>query len=254
MRIEFPDQERIGRFYSRSFGEFPFYNSVPHGRDFLLALVAAVVARRLDCSWLAFGHEKESRKKVLQYEGRPIYRHDVESEYGTQLTQAVIDGTLGAGVRLFSPLAGLSVYRIRQILLSRFPDLSAKVRSCFWGHRCEKCLKCLSTYTMQRHLGREVIPFDLNLFADPDDEDMTLFASPDRPSEVLGYGPQMHFAMVKLLDEGRARPEDFWLHRFREAGLARVRERWSTVEGICLDVLAPAEVPRRVQEIVESLL
>lgn len=254
MRISFPDQERIGRFYSRSFGEYPFYNSIPHGRDFLLAVLAAVVARRLGCGRVAFGHEKESRKKVLHYGDRPIFRHDVESQYGTERTQEFIDAALGSGVTLFSPVAGLSIYRIRRTMLTRFPDLVRHVRFCFWGHRCERCLKCASTYTMQRHLETEIIPFELNPFSDPNDEDMSLFADPDRPSEALGYGVQMHYAMLSIIDQGLADPDDIWLHRFRNQGYARVRARLDTLEKICLDIAVPPEVPVEVNQIIHSVL
>lgn len=150
-------------------------------------MIAAIMARRLDCGAIVFGHEKESRRKVVTSEGRTIYRHDVESGYGTDLVRSFIRQTVAPNLEIFSPVAGLSLYLIRATMLRRYPELCKHVQFCFWGRRCEKCLKCLSTYTMQRHLGVAPIPFELNPFADLDDQDMALLAKPDRPSETLGY-------------------------------------------------------------------
>lgn len=254
VRLEAPDQESIGRYYSRTFGQFPFYNSVPHGRDFPLAVLAAILARRWGCARIAFGHEKESRHKVIAYRGRSIRRHDVESAYGSRVAGVFLRHGLKTGVRLFSPLAGLSIYRVRASLLRHYPMLASLVQSCFWSRRCEKCLKCLSTYTMQRHLGLGVFPFEQNPFADRDDRDMALLAEPDRPTEALAYGPQMHYALARIVRDGQMRAEDYWLQRFERAGLRQVMERWQAIEAFCLDAERSAEVPLKVQRVIEALL
>lgn len=253
VRFDSPDEERIGRYYSRTFGIYPFYNSVPHGRDFPLGVVAAIVARRLGCGSIAFGHERESRRKVVPFAGREVYRHDVESDYGATQMRAFLDAA-GLGVKMFSPLAGLSVYSIRAAVLRRFPDYARVIQFCFWGRRCERCLKCVSTYTMQRHLSLEPIPFELNPFSDRDDQDMALLAEPDRPSEMLAYGSQMHFAMSSILADRLDRPDDFWLHRFRDVGLPTLQKRIPLLRDLCLRPDHPQEVPEDVRAAVTRLI
>jgi len=253
VRLMAPDQEGLGRRYSRTFGQFPFYNSIPHGRDLPLAVIAGIVAERLGCGAIAFGHEKESRRKVLAYRGRRIYRHDVESAHGTALAAAFLRGALGARQRLFSPVAGASIYSVRSALMRHALRLGGLVQSCLWSRRCEKCLKCLSTYTMQRHLGVDYARFEQNPFADRDDRDMALLAEPDRPSEALAYGPQMHYAMVSLLRSGQATTEDYWLHRFRERGLPQVEAQWEAIERLCLTLEPTAEVPADVHAVAQAL-
>jgi 7-cyano-7-deazaguanine synthase in queuosine biosynthesis len=254
VRIHAPDQERIGRYYSRTFGIYPFYNSIPHGRDFPLAAIAWIAARRVGCGLVAFGHEKESRRKVVPFRKTQIYRHDVESAYGADLVRSFLRASFGTDVNVFSPLAGLSIYRIRAAVLSRFPALAREVQFCFWTRRCEKCLKCLSTYTMQRHLDVSPIPFDQNLFADVDDQDMALLSQPDRPSEALAYGPQMHYAMRRIIADGLDRDGDYWLDRFRETGLRQVEERWPLIESVCLAQEHPQEVPDDVRSAAARLV
>jgi len=251
--IDSPDEERIGRYYSRTFGVYPFYNSVPHGRDFPLGVLAAIVARRLGCGTIAFGHEKESRRKIVPFDGRTVYRHDVESGYGADLLREFL-AAAGFTVKMFSPLAGLSLYAIRAAVLRRWPEYTRSLQFCFWGRRCEKCLKCVSTYTMQRHLAVDAIPFELNPFSDHDDQDMALLAQPDRPSEMLAYGPQMHFAMRAILIDGLARPDDFWLHRFRQTGLPEVEKRLPLLEALCLRPDHPPEVPEDVRAAASRLI
>jgi len=250
--LDFPQQEPIGRYYSRSFGEYPFYNSVPHGRDFALAVIASMVARRLGCGSVAFGHEKESRSKSFEHDGRIIHRHDVESRYGFGLATAFVEQAMSSDVRLFSPVAGWSIYRIRRTIFEHYPDVAPVIQSCFWGRRCEKCLKCLSAYTMQRHLGIDSIPFTTNPFADRDDRDMALFASPDRPTERLAYGPQMHYAMALIVASGRQLAADWWLDRFREDALPLVERHWDRIERLCLDIDPAEEAPLAVRRALES--
>lgn len=107
---------------------------------------------------------------------------------------------------------------------------------------------------MQRHLHRQVVRFGQNPFADPDDEDMHIFATPDRPSEFLGYGPLMHYAMVQILERGRVLPGDFWLRQFERKGLAAIQGQWQKIEQVCLSHIKTAEVPSRVYEHIEDLL
>lgn len=250
--LRFPDQERVGRYYSRSFGQYPFYNSIPHGRDFPLAVIGAITARHLGCGTVAFGHEKESRTKVIQTAYGPVHRHDAESSFGRSLVQRYLDESMGPGLDLSSPVAGLSIYRVRRMLLEQRPDLARLVQSCFWSRGCGRCLKCTSTYTMQRHLGVTIVAFDANPFSDPDDLDMALFARPDRPTETLGYGPQMHYAMCRIVDEGVVGPDDYWLREFVAHGYADVKRRWRHIEDICLNVEATPEVPDRIAQAVQK--
>ena len=252
--LEFRDQEAIGRYYSRTFGEYPFYNSIPHGRDFPLAVLAGIVAKRLGCAAVAFGHEKESRTKVIRDRGRDIHRHDVESAHGRALARTYLRSTVCPDLELFSPIAGVSLYQVRRAMLAKFPGLVPHLRSCFWSAQCEKCLKCLSTYTMQRHLGANVIDFEGNLFADLDDEDMALLARPDRPSEALGYGPMMHYAMTRIIEDGQATPDDYWLRVYKTHGLESVRKRWDVIKGICLGQGEAHEAPRDVQSALAGII
>jgi hypothetical protein len=107
---------------------------------------------------------------------------------------------------------------------------------------------------MQRHLGGDAIPFEENPFADRDDRDMELLANPDRPSHMLGYGPQMHYAMRQLVQDGVYSDEDYWLEVFRSRGLGRVVREWDQIRSICLDVERPGEVPAKVAAVVDGLV
>lgn len=251
--VEFPESEAIGRYYSRSFGVYPFYNAVPHGRDFPLAVIGAVVARRIGAGNLVFGHEKESRGKKIVVDGQTIYRNDVESEVGRQWVLNYIHATVAPDLRLFSPLGGVSIYRIRRAMLLAYPGLAAEVRSCFWGEACGQCLKCVSHYALRRELGLPDDACMANPFADRNNADLALLADPDRPSEMLGYGPQIHYSMLRIVEQGLVRPEDHWLHVFRERGLPRVAAQRARIDEICLAIDAVAEMPDGLDGTIRKL-
>lgn len=259
LTLDFPEQEAVGRYYSRSFARYPFYNAVPHGRDLLLAAVAGVVAQALGCGGIAFGHDAESRAKVIPWRGRLIHRHDFESQHGFDLLRRFAQEHAGADLAAFSPLAGLSVYMIRRLLMTRYPEVAGSVHWCLWSKRCGQCLKCVSTYAMQRHLepvvGAPLFDFYDNPFADEDDEDMALFAAPDRPPGHISYGMQMHHAMADIVERGGVRPDDYWLKVFQDRGLIEVGpEERERIRRVCEIPFDPEEAPSAVAATIRELL
>ncbi len=214
--VRLPEFERLGRRYSRSYGVYPYYNAVPHGRDLLLATLAAMIARRRGLSQLALGYERGCFEKIVTYRDRQVPRHDVESEKGFGLMRTFLRECVAPDIEIIAPLAGVSLYRIRQIAIERFPELFAETQSCFWGRRCESCLKCISTYVMQLQLGRELQPFTRDLLDDVENDDFRTFVESPAPAHELPYGSLVRYALSRLADSPSSADRGYWLSRYAD--------------------------------------
>lgn len=231
--VSFPNKESLGRYFSRSFGQFPFHNSVPHGRDILLAAAMVPLARSLGCAGIAFGHDRESRRKVYDYNGRPIHRHDVESSRGFDLLKEFVKAGGTGDIRLFSPLAGLSTFMVRHSLIRNRPDIAKLTRSCFWGDRCGKCLKCVVTYALEKYESVILSDCFIDPFNNPDDENMRIFSESTLPSEQIAYGTVMHYLMSKMNEQGFC-VDTYWMKRFNETAGNSLSKRIKELTEICL--------------------
>lgn len=149
----------IGLRYSPSFGKFPVYNSIPHGRDFLLLTLLATEAFRYVSPIICTGSEYEVYSKVIPYQGAMIYRHDAQSEIGYRLLSKCLSTWYGANILAFSPVAPLTEYRSFKVLLERMPKVFSHLSSCFWSNWCGECFKCFRYSLLQRVLGVNLISF-----------------------------------------------------------------------------------------------
>lgn len=150
--------------WSDSSSRFPLANSIPHGRDVVLAIAGGLLAGDIGASHVAAGYEYELWSKQITYRGREIARHDVQSRSGALLVDRLLD--LELGVRFFSPLAGLREMAILEHLVTVRRDAWSVLASCFWDRWCGRCSKCLRYALAQAVLGDECIDFA----SDPLDE------------------------------------------------------------------------------------
>lgn len=195
------------------FGQFPYYNSIPHGRDILSAAVAGVIASRCGIKKIAFGQERESREKVVRYKGRNILRHDIESHKGAAILNKWLNQNLEATVELISPVEDMSIKEIRLHMAARHPDELSMTQSCVWERLCCRCLKCISLYILQRITGKQLFDFKENPLADPSNEDLSDLVNTDVPDNEVGYGEQIRNGIRQILAESKYGEDDYWIIR-----------------------------------------
>ncbi len=195
------------------FGQFPYYNSIPHGRDILSAAIASIITRRMNIRFIAFGQEKESREKTIFYRGRKILRHDIESREGSKILNSWLNRCLGYDFNLFSPIESFSIEEIRLDMINRYPDLLSMTQSCFWERLCCKCVKCISLYLMQRVTGNEIVKFPINPLADPTNLDLADAVDSDIPDNEIGYGVQIRRGIQKIIEKRTYTEQDYWILR-----------------------------------------
>jgi 7-cyano-7-deazaguanine synthase in queuosine biosynthesis len=198
------------------FGQFPYFNSIPHGRDILSAALASVIARRFKIDSIAFGQEKESREKVIPYHGRRILRHDVESFEGSTILKTWLRRCLQHEIQLISPVESLTIEQIRLDMLDRYPDIMAMTQSCFWERRCCQCAKCVSSYILQRLTGNNIFNFQKNPLADQQNRDLADAIDSDIPDNEIGYGAQIRNGIRSIITKGKYTAEDYWVIRALE--------------------------------------
>ena len=198
------------------FGQFPYYNSIPHGRDILSAAIASIIASRCGVQKIAFGQEKESREKVVRYKGRDILRHDIESREGSSILNKWLNQCLYDPVTLISPIEKTSIEEIRLHMASEHPSELAMTQSCVWNRLCCRCLKCISLYILQRNIERQFFTFRENPLADPSNKDLANLVDTDVPDNEVGYGGQIRNGIRQILVESKYSDEDFWIIRASE--------------------------------------
>lgn len=197
VNVDITDLVLLGRRYSDVFGQ-AWSNTIPHGRDLLLLLIAAIVARTNTIGQLVTGYEKDSIEKDVHIMSakpaflgsRVIARHDFESvPWGGQL-EACIDEYVAKGMTVFKPLADKSLYDIRREMVQDHKDLLRVTNSCFWGEYCERCAKCVSLFALQEALDNRPVRFASNPLNDPT---LGLLQDICKPPEVAGMqqAPEM---------------------------------------------------------------
>lgn len=202
---------RVG---SDKFGEFPIYNSVPHGREILSLALACIVARRYGISNIAVGQEKDSIEKTVMYQGKTIYRHDVESRVGHELMSSWIHRQLPPGPwNIFSPIGNMSIQDIRETMLFYYPEVLATTQSCFWERQCERCVKCVSIYVLQRVLGKEVFRFTSNPLDDPGNEELEEALSNEGHSDKIGFYGQI-LECLRNLSSSPGLSGEYWIRKY----------------------------------------
>ena len=143
---------------------YPHFNSVLFGRDWLLMAMALPTIRKLGAGSLAVGLEQDLLNTTYDYEGKTIYRYELQSSYGLQLINKLISKVADENIRLFSPLAGLSKINILQTIGRLFPDILRFSSFCFWSESgpCGECIKCELNSIFEKALGLDLIPFPRN--------------------------------------------------------------------------------------------
>lgn len=211
--IETPGLVDLGRRHSHSFGQFPRYNAVPHGRDLLLMPLAAIVARRRGLRRIAFGFDRESRFEQMIYRGRTIHRNDFASEYGFGLATALVREHLDPSLEFEAPLWSVSGYRIRRAVLDCLPQLAAEIQTCYWERWCGRCVKCVTTALLQADAVWSQVQFRNDMVDDPQNEYLTALLTPDRRVAGLPYWELATYTLDRLAGTGDNR---FWVRRFVE--------------------------------------
>jgi diaminopimelate decarboxylase len=223
--VRWPGLVHVGTLHSRSYGVFPYYNAVPHGRDLLLATIAALIARKRGFRRVAFAAERDAFDQRFDFEEVTIHRCDVQSEHGFQLTREFIRGCVAPHVEFVAPLAGVSQYRIRQVAIDYYPELFRYTHSCLWSRSCGICLKCLAVALVQAERGKEIKRFARDVLDDPETTDLqSLITSTGAPRE-LDHGNLFLFVLMRLIESNRPIRQSYWLRRFERESYGRLRQQ-----------------------------
>jgi diaminopimelate decarboxylase len=241
VNIENPGLVELGRRYSSSFGRFPHYNTVPHGRDLLLIPLAAILARRLGLGRVSFGFEREALLERMEYRGATIHRNDFASEHGFDLVSGLLRTHLDPDIVLEAPLWSLSGYRIRRTVLGHLPELAAEIQTCYWERWCERCSKCVTTSLLEADLGRKLYQFQTDMLDDPHNDYLGSLLDADNDSAHL---PSWDLALHTLDGLERVGHEKLWVRRFSESFRASRQEDIATARGLCEAVERQALVER----------
>jgi 7-cyano-7-deazaguanine synthase in queuosine biosynthesis len=228
----------LGRRHSTSFGRFPHYNAVPHGRDLLLVLLAAMVARRRGLQRISFGFDREARFERMEYRGVAIHRNDFASAHGFNLIVGLLREHLDPNIVLEAPLWSLSGYRIRRMVLDHFPELAAEIQTCYWERWCEQCVKCVTTSLLQADAG---FRFHTDMLDDPQNKYLTsLFDTGHGPTHLSYWELSIH-VLERLANAGQ---DQLWVQRFSELFRSRQPESVQTAQRLCEAVEQQALIER----------
>jgi 7-cyano-7-deazaguanine synthase in queuosine biosynthesis len=166
--VSHPEFLSLSSRYARSWNRFPLCNTVPFGRDLLLALAAVPAAAHFGAAWISFGHDHDCRAAMVSHPLRNFPRNDVESILGATALEWFVRTHIFPRCSLLPPLAGLPELRILHDMLVHHPDRMALTSFCFWGNACGRCAKCLRYSLAQRLLipHRPVLRFRVDPLAD----------------------------------------------------------------------------------------
>ncbi|MFI5591697.1 7-cyano-7-deazaguanine synthase [Amycolatopsis sp. NPDC051758] len=155
----------LGKENSNSFDRYPLDNAVPHGRDLVLLVAAAIIARRIEAAYVCAGYEFDLWNKTVTWQRREVVRHDIQSRLAcTQVDRLM---RLALGVGFFSPIAPLREFAILKNLLTTERACWRHMQSCFWGAWCGECTKCLRYELAQQAIGIPAITFRKNPLCSP---------------------------------------------------------------------------------------
>jgi 7-cyano-7-deazaguanine synthase in queuosine biosynthesis len=230
--------------YAVEWNRFPYCNTVPFGRDLLLALLAIPVARQLAAGKLSMGHDQELRKAYVEYQARRIPRNDVESVEGALALERYVRELLLPDLRFLPPLARMTEFRILCEMLGNHPDLMAQTAFCFWGDNCGRCAKCLRYYLAQRLVGGpEVLSFQVNPLAtgaSPELDD--LLGEWGRPG--LLFQKAVVYCMGRLVERGDVRTGEERLQDFANQAFPATQPYLDEWERDLMTMADDPQVPR----------
>ncbi len=192
--LNFSSLVEIGKKYSNSFGVFPDYNSIPHGRDFLLLAVMSVLSSYEMCNNICSGSEYELYSKTVNYQGKTIYRHDSQSERGYYLLSNFLSNIYSMPFYVFSPVAHLTEYKSFDMLVKKRFDLLSNISSCFWGNWCGQCFKCFRYFLIQTDMSREIIDF----ISDPLDSTFASKYVENWQDRSLPYWEEVNYCLYRM--------------------------------------------------------
>lgn len=158
--VSWPIVKQLLTFLSTSSAQFPLANSIPHGRDLPLVVVAAALAHHWHASYVVAGYEYDLWHKEVTHHGYLVARHDIQSRQAGVLLDRLLHDAFG--VRFFSPIAAFRERAILVHLLRTQPDAWSHIASCSWRRWCGECPKCLRYALTQATIGSDLIDFEVN--------------------------------------------------------------------------------------------
>jgi hypothetical protein len=159
LTLDWEPIRHLGQKHSNAFDRYPVHNAIPHGRDLVLLIAAAVVARNAGAGYVCAGYEYDLWDKTVPWHGEAVARHDIQSRPAGLHLNGLLTSTLG--LRFFSPIAPFREYRIMKHLARR-DGVWDTIQSCFWGEWCGLCSKCLRYALILRHFENSAIPFQVD--------------------------------------------------------------------------------------------
>lgn len=226
--------------YAVNWNQPPLCNTVPFGRDLLLALLAVPVALKTTSSLLSMGHDHECRNAYVTVEGRSVPRNDVESTAGALALERFLAHAAPA-LRLLPPVSGLSELRILKEMLVNHSELMRDAAFCFWGGNCGRCAKCLRYYLAQRLFGVDVLEFKVNpLGAEgaPELDDVLRL-----DADGVLFQTQILLCLGRLVERGDVRAQELRLSEFRRDVYERVAEHLDEWEQTLMAVGDDPQLP-----------
>lgn len=207
MRVDYVHEQflELSTRYARNWNDFPLCNTVPFGRDMLLALLAVPVARHIGAGELSLGHDNDCRTAFVRYGGKRIPRNDVESAEGALALESYIRAFMTPSLALLPPLAQMSEYRILHEMFTRHPELMGETSFCFWdGDNCGRCAKCLRYFLMQRVVGAEgTLDFAVDPLAPGACPELDDLLGPD--DNGLLFRSEVLYCLARLVERGDVR-------------------------------------------------
>jgi 7-cyano-7-deazaguanine synthase in queuosine biosynthesis len=159
--VQFPEFPEIASSYSCVFAKLNTH-PVPHGRELFMFSGALIIANQFGISNLCGGIEKEAWTDRINYRGNQILTHDAGTEGSVSVLNHFLSKYLAQPVRIFSPLAPFSDYRVFEMVFSKIPQVIPHLASCHYGSWCGECAKCTRYDLYQKSLGQEYIQFSHN--------------------------------------------------------------------------------------------
>lgn len=239
LAVEHPDFDDLARTYSDAWDNFPLNNTVPFGRDLLLAAAAVPWALHRGAGAISLGHDNECRNAFVVHHGKRIPRNDMESAEVASAFERVLREHVHGDLSLLPCVANLSELRILHDMLVHHPELMRRTSFCFWGRNCGRCAKCLRYYLADRVYGEGILSFAANPLADgacPELQEIL-----EEPAML--FAQQVTFLLGRLAQRGDIRPGEDALVRFRETHLARVGPALDAWEAELLEERADPQLP-----------
>lgn len=220
----------------------PLCNTVPFGRDLLLAMLAVPVAEAEGARYISMGHDFECRTSYVSYGGKKVPRNDVESVEGARCLEQLISRYALTGAGLLAPVSNLSELQILRAMLVDHPDLMARTSFCFWGGNCGQCAKCLRYYLAQRLFGGNVLSFRENPLGPngaPELDDVLDFTK-----QGILFQDQVLYCMGRLIERDDVHPAETRLAELAKSqALATVLSRLNETERYLMRQRPSTELP-----------